>query len=122
MNRIVVAMVFWLGTPVVTMAAPFCLIFNGGGTPECIYYDGAQCARDAVRQNAECGVNGQEIKVPPSGTGTYCVVIVSGGSTCGYGDGTDCSRVAQQQKGVCVKSEGTPPKITPDPYAPNAGR
>jgi hypothetical protein len=112
----------WLSTPALAVAAPFCLNFNNGGTPECIYFDGAQCARDAARQNAECGVNGNDIKVPPSGSGTYCVVTVGGGSTCGYGDGGDCSRVALRQKGVCVKSEGTPPKAIPDPYAPNAGR
>jgi hypothetical protein len=122
MNPMEVALVFWLGTPVVAMAAPFCLTMPAGSTPQCIYFDGAQCAREATRQNGECGLNAQEVSVPPSGTGTYCIVTVGGGSTCGYGDGTDCSRVAQRQKGVCVKSAGTPPKTIPDPYAPNAGR
>jgi hypothetical protein len=122
MMRLVVATTGLLVTPVMALAAPFCLNFNNGASPQCVFYDGAQCAREANLQNAECGINGREITVPPSGTGTYCVVVSGGGTTCGYGDGSDCSRVAQRQKGACVKSANTPPKAVPDPYAPNAGR
>jgi hypothetical protein len=60
--------------PVGAIAAPFCLTIPNG-TPRCMYYDGASCARDAGRQNGACQVNPAEINLPTSRVGDYCLII-----------------------------------------------
>jgi hypothetical protein len=109
--------------PVTAFAAPFCLTV-GGATPMCIYYDGAQCARDAQRQNGVCGPNPDTITrlSMTSAYGDYCVITPEGTATCGYTEGADCSVQAQRQKGVCTKVPGTGPQQQPNAYNPNANR
>ena len=121
MIKIVFATVLLLVSPAVGMAAPFCLALPPG-TPQCIYYDGAECAREAGRQNAICQVNPREVHLRASRIGDYCLVMPDGYSTCGYADQNSCSRDALLQKGVCSRSAGALPKQVPDAYAPNAGR
>lgn len=110
-----------LAVPIAAMAAPFCLTIPGG-TPMCIYIDGAQCAADAQRQNGYCDVNPDSVQKPVSRVGDYCLIMPDGSTRCGYADPAVCSRDALLNKGVCSKSLGTLPKQIPDSYAPNAGR
>lgn len=121
MIKFVTAAALFLIAPIGAMAAPFCLAL-ATGTTECIYYDGAACARDAGRQNGSCQINPAQVSVPASRIGEYCLVLPSGYSTCGYADGTVCARDALLQKGSCSRSAGAPPQTLPDAYAPNAGR
>jgi len=121
MIKVVTAAVLLLASPIGAMAAPFCLTFPNGA-PECIYYDGDSCAREAGRQNGSCQINPTEVHVPASRIGEYCLVVPGGASTCGYADGTLCSRDALRQKGACTRSAGALPQQLPDAYAPNAGR
>jgi len=113
----------WLVMPVSAFAAPFCMNIPGTAS-QCIYVDGAQCARDAARQNGSCDVNPREVR--PSArvaiSGNYCVVTPEGGSRCGYADGENCGRDALIQHGVCTKAVGTGPKQRPDQYNINANR
>lgn len=110
-----------IALPASAFAAPFCLTVPNG-TPICIYWDGASCAQDAVRQNGSCDVNPAEMRLPASRVGEYCLVMPNGATRCGYADGNVCSRDALAQKGACTKSAGTGPKQLPDTYTPNAGR
>jgi len=121
MLKIVTAAVLFLASPIGAMAAPFCLTFPNG-TPECIYYDGASCAREAGRQNGSCQINPAEVQVPASLVGQYCLVMPVGASVCGYADGALCARDALRQKGTCERSAGALPQQLPNAYAPNAGR
>ena len=121
MIKIVTAAVMFLASPIGAIAAPFCLALPTG-TPECIYYDGAACARDAGRQNGSCQVNTAEVRLPPSRIGEYCLVMPDGTSSCGYSDGNVCARDALLQKGACARSQGALPQSLPNDYAPNAGR
>ena len=121
MLKIVTAAVLFLASPIGAMAAPFCLTFPNG-TPECIYYDGASCAREAGRQNGSCQINPAEVQVPASLVGQYCLVMPAGASVCGYADGTLCARDALRQEGACVRSTGALPQQLPNAYNPNAGR
>ncbi len=121
MIKIVTAAVLCLASPIAAMAAPFCMVIPNAA-PECMYYDGAACARDAGRQNGSCQVNQAEVKVASSRIGEYCLVLPSGYSTCGYADGTLCARDALRQKGACSRSAGALPRQLPDAYDPNAGR
>ena len=107
--------------PVGAIAAPFCLTIPNG-TPRCMYYDGASCARDAGRQNGACQVNPAEINLPTSRVGDYCLIIPGGFSRCGYADGNVCARDALAHKGACALSAGTTRQELPQDYAPNAGR
>jgi hypothetical protein len=121
MIKIATAAVLLLASPIGAIAAPFCLVISNAA-PQCMYYDGAQCAHDAGRQNGSCQVNPNEVRVSASQIGQYCVVIPGGYSTCGYADGNECAHDAMQQKGVCSRSAGAPPRQLPDAYDPNAGR
>jgi len=121
MIKIVTAAVMIVTSPLAAIAAPFCLALPTG-TPMCIYVDGADCAREAFRQNGSCQPNPAEVHVRPSRIGEYCLVLPSGYSTCGYANGDLCSRDALQQKGACSRSEGSLPNVLPDAYDPNAGR
>jgi hypothetical protein len=121
MFKIVVASVLLLATPVAAMAAPFCLALPTGA-PQCIYYDGAECSRQANRQNGVCQTNPTAVRLPTSRVGDYCLVMPDGHATCGYADPAQCSRDALAQKGACARSAGALPKQLPDAYAPNAGR
>ena len=121
MIKIIIAAVIGLAAPVSAMAAPFCLALPTG-TPQCIYYDGAACARDAGKQNGSCQPNSAEAHVRPSRVGEYCLVMPSGYSTCGYADGNQCARDAIAQKGACSRSAGALPQQVPNDYNPNAGR
>jgi hypothetical protein len=121
MIKIVTAAAVLLVAPVGAIAAPFCLALPTG-TPQCIYYDGASCAKDAGRQNGACIPNQAEVHVRPSRIGEYCLVMPSGYSTCGYADGNLCAKDAIEQKGACSRSEGALPQQLPNDYAPNAGR
>ena len=121
MIKIVTVAALFLASPLGAMAAPFCLTMPASA-PQCIYYDGAQCAHDAGRQNGSCQINPAQVSVPASRIGEYCLVLPSGYSTCGYADGTVCARDALLQKGSCSRSAGAPPQTLPDAYAPNAGR
>lgn len=104
-------------------AAPFCMTVTGTA-PLCAYYDGAQCAKDAARQNGACDVNPETVKrmSMTSAYGDYCVITPDGASRCGYSDGTVCSVDALKQKGVCTKATGTGPKVRPDAFNINANR
>jgi len=121
MIKIVAAAAMVLASPIAAIAAPFCLVIPNAA-PECMYYDGADCARDANRQNGACDVNPNEVRVAASQIGQYCVIVPGGYSTCGYADGNECARDALKQKGVCSRSAGAPPRQLPDAYDPNAGR
>jgi hypothetical protein len=121
MMKIVSVAIIFLALPVTVIAAPFCLVVPSG-TPECIYYDGAACSRDANRQNGSCQTNPDEVRVPASRIGEYCLTMPNGTSSCGYVDPYVCGRDALAQKGACSRSAGAPPRAIPDPYAPNAGR
>ena len=107
------------------MAAPFCLTQPGGGT-QCIYYDGAACARDANRAtDATCGLNPREVRLPRVASRQYCMVTAQGAAVCGYTDQNTCSHEALLQHGACVRGGGTAqpsPQQVPNDYAPNAGR
>jgi hypothetical protein len=121
MIKIVTAAVMLIVSPVAGFAAPFCLTIPGG-TPMCMYYDGASCSKDANRQNGYCAPNPSEVRVKSSRVGSYCLVMPSGYSSCGYADGDTCGRDAIAQKGVCALSQGALPRQLPDPFDPNAGR
>lgn len=121
MIKVITAFTLLLASSAGAMAAPFCLALPSGA-PQCVYYDGAACAREAGRQNGSCQVNAAEVRVPVSRVGQYCLVMPSGYSTCGYADGTLCARDALLQKGACERSGGALPRQLPDDYAPNAGR
>jgi hypothetical protein len=104
------------------VAAPFCLTMQGGGS-QCIYYDGAACARDANRMtNGACTANPQEVRIRPRSGGDYCVVISQNASVCGYVDGNTCAHEALNQHGACVRAPGTRPAQLPEYYAPNVSR
>jgi hypothetical protein len=109
----------------VAVAAPFCLILPGGGS-QCIYYDGAACARDANRAtNATCSLNPNEVRLSRVANSDYCLVTAQGVSVCGYSDQNTCSHDALLQHGACVKGGGLTrpqPQQVPNDYAPNAGR
>ena len=121
MIKIVTAAAMVLLSPIGALAAPFCLVIPNVA-PQCMYYDGRECARDAQRQNGACDVNSKEVRVSASQIGQYCVVIAGGYSTCGYADGNVCAHDALQQNGVCTRSAGAPPRQLPDAFDPNAGR
>jgi len=121
MIKFAVASAFLLAASASAMAAPFCLALPMGA-PQCIYYDGAECSRDANRQNGMCQINPSEVHLPTSRVGDYCLVMSDGRTTCGYADPNQCSRDALLQKGACSRSFGAGPKQIPDAYAPNAGR
>lgn len=121
MIKTVTAAALFLLSPVVAIAAPYCLVLPNG-TPQCFYVDGASCARDAGRQNGSCQVNPAEVRLPASRVGEYCLIMPSGASRCGYADGNECSRDALIQKGACELSSGARTQRIPDAYAPNAGR
>ena len=121
MIKFLIAAVLFLATPVAAMASPFCLVIPSAA-PQCIYYDGAACARDAGRQNGACQPNPKEVHLPTSRIGQYCLVMPNGISNCGYADGNECSRDALIQKGACALSAKALPRQIPDAYDPNAGR
>ncbi len=121
MRKIVTVAALYLASPIAAIAAPFCMVIPNAA-PQCMYYDGAQCAKDANRQNGSCDVNPAEVKVAASRIGDYCLVMPSGYSTCGYSDGTVCARDALLQKGACARAAGALPQQLPNAYDPNAGR
>jgi hypothetical protein len=121
MNQLAVAALILMSTSLSAMAAPFCLDIPGG-TPQCMYVDGNECQRDAVRQNGSCVPNPAVNSVPTSRIGEFCMILPIGFTHCGYSDGTACAQDALKQHGVCTKSAGTLPQQIPDPYVPNAGR
>jgi hypothetical protein len=121
MIKFVTAAAIVLASPIGAIAAPFCLLVPNG-TPQCMYVDGDQCAREANRQNGSCQVNPAELALPTSRVGEYCLIMPNGSSRCGYADGNVCARDALIQKGVCSLSQGATTERIPDAYAPNAGR
>ena len=121
MIKILTTAVVLLASPIGAWAAPFCLVLPLSA-PQCLYYDGAACSKEANRQNGSCQVNSNEVRLPTSRIGQYCLVMPDGSATCGYSDGAVCSRDALLQKGACERSQGAVPKQRPDAYAPNAGR
>ncbi len=121
MIKIVIAALVLLASPAGAIAAPFCLALPTG-TPQCIYYDGQMCSRDANRQNGSCQVNPAEVRIPASSVGQYCLIMPNGASTCGYADGNVCAQDALRQKGACERSQGALPQTLPNSYVPNAGR
>jgi hypothetical protein len=84
--------------------------------PQCIYYDAAECQRDAQRQNAVCSVNPDEIRLS-AGPGQYCVVTAGGVAQCIYTDRDSCTAEASRQHGTCAEAPQTAPSRAPDPYA-----
>jgi hypothetical protein len=121
MIKFVAASAMLLVSTVGAMAAPYCLLVPNG-SPQCIYVDGADCAREANRQNGSCEVNPAELALPTSRVGEYCLIMPNGSSRCGYADGNVCARDALEQKGACTLSAGATTVRIPDAYAPNAGR
>jgi len=122
MLKIVTAAALLLASPIGAMASPFCLVLADNLTRQCIYIDGAECAKEAGRQNGSCQVNADEVNLPSARVGEYCLIMPSGYSTCGYADGAVCSRDALLQKGVCSLGAAATTTRIPDAYAPNAGR
>jgi hypothetical protein len=121
MIKFVTAAAMLLALPIGALAAPYCLVVPNG-TPQCIYVDGSDCAREANRQNGSCQVNPAEMTLPTSRVGEYCLIMPNGSSRCGYADGNVCARDALIQKGACTLSSGATTTRIPDAYAPNAGR
>lgn len=108
------------GLPPIALAAPFCLNFPGG-TSQCVYSDGPQCAKEAAKQSGSCTVNPREVTTP-TGTG-FCLITGEGAvARCGYADGLTCARDAILQKGNCLESKNQYKRQVPDDYQPNVGR
>jgi hypothetical protein len=101
--------------PVSALAAPFC-ITNQMLAPQCIYWDAAECQRDASRQAAVCSVNPSEVHLQP-GSGQYCVVTSDRVSLCVYADRGSCAQEAARQHGTCTDAVEVAPSRAPDPYA-----
>ncbi len=96
------------------LAAPFCLQTETV-PPQCIYYDAANCRRDATRQRGFCVVDGQEIALRP-GTGAYCLVTGDGASVCDFQDPGPCTQEATRQNAVCVLAPPAAAGNIPNPY------
>ncbi|MDR3538703.1 MAG: hypothetical protein P4L71_19565 [Acetobacteraceae bacterium] len=109
---VVLAGLAWSGA---AAAAPFCLQ-NQGMTPQCIYYDAASCQHEAQRQNADCGINRNEVTIR-GGTGQYCMVTSSLVTTCHYQDRDSCLADARRQNGACTDAPAVSPSRAPDPYS-----
>ncbi|HEX2943323.1 MAG TPA: hypothetical protein VHO91_19880 [Rhodopila sp.] len=101
------------------MAARYCLR-NQIMAPLCIYDDPAECQKDAHRQDAECTVNPNEVRLNPQ-FGKYCVVTAGGVSDCNYTDMGTCTREAGLKGGACIESPGRHPLQAPNPYSPVEG-
>ena len=105
--------------PHMALAAPFCLT-NQVLPPQCIYYDAADCQRDARQQNSACVNNPQEFRLSRGG-GQYCVITSSQTSVCAYGDRGTCAQEAARQHGTCVDAPRPGAVGVPDPYSPING-
>lgn len=101
-------------------AAPFCLRNQTMTTPMCIYYDAAECQREATRQGGDCTVNRREVTIR-GGIGQYCLVTSSLVLSCHYADRDSCTRDARLQHGACTDSPGVAPARAPDPYSRRNG-
>ncbi|MBN8871338.1 MAG: hypothetical protein J0H67_00740 [Rhodospirillales bacterium] len=114
--------VMWLlgGVAQPAAAAPFCMRNATMTTPMCIYYDAAECQREATRQGGDCTVNRREVTVR-GGIGQYCMVTSSLVLACHYPDRESCARDARQQNGACTDSPGVAPARAPDPYSRQNG-
>jgi len=106
--------------PVRGNAAPICLQTQALG-PQCIYYDAAECRKEAGRQGGICSANPKEVRVSPN-VGQYCLLTSEHVSLCVYSDRTSCDRDAARQGAVCAYSTGVAPSGAPDPYARIEGR
>jgi len=100
-------------------AAPFCLK-NQVLSPQCMYYDAQQCAREAGRQGAECVVNPAEVRMTQGGS-EYCVVTSAQVAVCAYADRQNCAQAAARQHGTCTQATPGPAR-TPNPYSPINGQ
>jgi hypothetical protein len=109
-----------LAAPIGAMAAPFCLR-NQMLAPQCIYYDAAECQRDAQRQGAVCSVNPSEFTLL-AGSGQYCVVTSTRASLCVYADRNTCAAEAARQHGACMDAIPAGRPAAPDPYSAVNGR
>ena len=102
------------------IAAPFC-ISNQALSPQCNYFDAAECQQAAQAQGGVCTVNTAEVHINP-GIGQYCMVTSSVVSLCAYPDRATCQAEAQRHNGACVAAPNIAPAKTPDPYAAIGGR
>lgn len=96
------------------LAAPFCLQ-TPAVPPQCIYFDTANCRRDAAHQGGFCVVNPEEIALNP-GVGTVCMVTSTRASSCAFQSYNECTREAAHQGGVCVEAPPRAAGNTPSPY------
>lgn len=108
------AMLITTGWSAGAHAAPFC-ISNQSVPPQCMYYDAAQCEKEAALQGGVCSANPQRLTLRP-GIGQFCVVTSSLISLCVYSDRGSCIAEAARQHGTCVAAPNVAPSRSPDPY------
>lgn len=101
------------------LAAPFC-IENQAMTPQCNYYDAAECQNDAARQGGVCSANPQQLTLQP-GIGQFCLATSGGASFCIYPDRGSCMAEAARQHGACTAAPNVAPGRSPDPYSAVGG-
>ena len=99
-------------------AAPFCLEARGL-TPQCIYYDAAECRKRSFQLAGVCTANLNELTLP-AGTGVFCLVNSNRVTQCIYRDRASCENVAGKMNAVCIDNAtvGT----QPDPYRQDPNR
>jgi hypothetical protein len=105
---------FGLLLPCSVLAAPYCLE-SQALPPLCIYYDASSCQREAIRQQAACSVNAQELPLSHN-VGQFCMVTSQGISQCFYSDRATCAADATRQHGLCTDAPTVAPSAAPDPY------
>ena len=113
-----VALVGVLSLPQTALAAPFCMSLLGM-SPQCIYYDAAECRKDLGKQGGSCVPNPEQPHAA-SGSGKYCLITSQGATVCSYLDIDSCDAVAVQQRGACY-FDSTGSAGVPNPYAYSNG-
>jgi hypothetical protein len=97
--------------PAPARAAPYCL--SGFGLPlQCIYADVAVCRRDALRTtNSLCTVNTNEIRLPATPAGRFCLVLNGPVIQCMYPDRRTCDAEATLRSGICSDTQVGRPDV-----------
>ena len=101
----------------IVQAAPFCVQVQGI-TPQCHYYDTAECRQRAIELNGLCTANDKELTIR-AGNAPYCLVDNSRSANCTYPDRRTCDRDASRNGGVCLDT--TPLGVAGDPYRQEPG-
>lgn len=97
-----------------SVAAPFCVTFQRGVSPECIYYDIAQCRRDADVSRGRCTVDMTYMESVMQfrlvGSGRFCLVHDQSFISCMYQVREDCVADASAgEDGLCFDKENFRP-------------